>query len=100
MELSHLRDSVERCKVARKFYGLSFFGENNLTIEVLTATSPAPHNWLRVATYGALKEAGFRLRRDGAGNHLVLRFEGNPADSELERLIRLFDEPQENPHPL
>lgn len=100
MELPHLRDAVERCKIVRKFYGLSFFGENGLTVEEIALAAPSPHNWVRVAAYGALREAGFRLRRDGAGNHLVLRFEGNPTDSELRRLVKLFDEPQENPHPL
>lgn len=100
MELPHVRDAVEKCFVVRKYYGLSFFGENDLSVEEIAREAGAPQNWLRVTSYGALRTAGYRLRRQGARNHLTLRLNDKPSDEELKALIRLFDEPEENPHPL
>lgn len=98
MALTGLRTSVRRCHRLRGFHGLSFFGENDLTVEEIAAAAGAPHRWLRVSRYGLLKEAGYTLRREGPANHLVLKLGASPSDDELARLSRLFDAPRRNPH--
>jgi hypothetical protein len=100
MNVSDIKASIRRCKAMRGFHGLSFFGENDLTLEEIAETAGAPHRWLRVARYGALTAAGHRLKRQGPANHLVLVFRGTPSDDELRRLVEVFDAPQENPHPV
>ena len=100
MDLAHLRLAAERCRGARGFYGLSFFGENGLSVEEIVAAATRPHRWIRVSTRGRLGEEGFRLRRDGRHNHLVLRFDARPDVDDLRRLVGLFDPPIPNPHPV
>lgn len=100
MAVSNLRDSVDRCHATRGFYALSFFGGNRMTVEEITRAAGAPHRWLRTTTHGALAALGHRLTPEGPDNHLVLRFERDPSDADLEALASLFDAPIRNPHPL
>ncbi|MDQ3958305.1 MAG: hypothetical protein M3273_08305 [Actinomycetota bacterium] len=53
MKPAHIRDSVERCRLIRGFYGLSFFGENDLSVYEICAEAQSPHAWIRVARYEA-----------------------------------------------
>ncbi len=43
MRVDDLRDSVERCRRALGFYGLSLYGENRLTTEEIAALAKKPH---------------------------------------------------------
>lgn len=100
MELDHLRIAVDRCKEARGYYGLSFFGENDLSVLEIVTVAARPHRWVRVTTHGILRRQGFELRRSGGYNHLVHRFDDRPDDAELRLLAGLFDPPIRNPHPV
>jgi hypothetical protein len=100
MEPDHLKDAIEKCRNIKGYPGLSFFGENGLTEDEIAKEANAPNGWMRVSTIGAMRKAGFSPWRVGANFHLTLRFPRRPSDRQLERLINLFDDPIENPHPL
>ena len=55
MARADVTTSIRRCRAIRGFHGLSFFGENDMTIEEIAAVAGAPHRWLRsldTAPYG------------------------------------------------
>lgn len=100
MRLEDLREAVARCFTTLGFYGLSFYGENRLTVADIAALAKKPHPQIRKTRIGQLRSVGFELRRYGRFPHLTLRFSENPTDTDLIRLIRVFDEPESNPHPV
>lgn len=99
MRVPDLAMAALRSLAARDHYGLSFFGENDLTLDQIAFEAQLPHRWLFTSTCGAVRSLGYTLRREGARNHLVLRFFAEPAPQELEALRRVFDGPIPNPHP-
>jgi len=94
-----LARSAETCYRYREYYGLSFSGENDMTEDEVALQTNHKSGWMRTSTLGKLREAGFSLERSGRAPHLTLMFSGKPSEEELERLMGLFDEPKENPHP-
>ena len=100
MRVQDLAVACDRCYAVRGLYGLSFFGENDLTLDEIVAAGGAPHRWVRCTRYGNLREAGYRLRRDGPNNHLLLTFPRRPSKRKLSVLRGLFDPALPNPHPL
>jgi hypothetical protein len=99
MRLADLHAAALRSMTIRGHYGLSFFGENGLTVEDLALEACLPHRWLFTSTCGRVRSLGYTLRREGARNHLVLRFLSKPTEAELQALARVFDGPWPNPHP-
>jgi len=100
MRLEDLQEAIARCFTTLGFYGLSFYGENRLTVADIAALAKKPHTQIRKARIGQLRSSGFEIRRYGRFPHLTLRFNEKPADIDLTRLIGVFDDPESNPHPV
>ena len=99
MRIITLRVAIDTCMARRGFYGLSFFGDNDLDVEAITrlAASNLDHGQIRLSTVGRIRGVGFDPYRSGEYPHLSVRFELNPTDDELERLVSAFDDPIPNP---
>lgn len=100
MDLRHTRQQVKLCKAIQGFFGLSVYGANGYSTEETCKWVPFPNAWCRVVTVGLLRENGYDPFSEGKPPHVVIKWPRMPDDEELKRLISLFDEPQENPHPL
>jgi hypothetical protein len=98
MELDQLARSVEKCQRLWHFYGLSFYGDNDLSEEEIAEQAKRPHGYMRVSTVGRLRGLGFEPQRTGIPPHLSLRFSASPALPDLEMLTSLFGEPVDNPY--
>jgi hypothetical protein len=92
MELIPLRIAVDACMARHSFYGLSFFGDNGLSLERIVSLAGLEHTHVRVTTMGRLRAMGHEPARWGAYPHLSLRFEVSPTDGELVDLAGTFDE--------
>lgn len=99
MRIPTLRYAVDLCKVRHDFYGLSFFGENDASLDAITraAGSRLENGQIRMSTVGRMREVGFEPYRSGEYPHLSVEFQWNPSDDDLERLVAVFDEPIPNP---
>jgi hypothetical protein len=100
MDLLPLRQALMTCLAYREYYGLSFFGENDLSVEETALSARLPNRQIRVSTVARIRACGHELFRSGDPPHLTLRFEISPTDAELGRLIGAFDLPIANPHPV
>lgn len=98
MGIVTLRNAIETCKVWRGFYGLSFYGDNGLSVEETAKLAKLRNTKLRVSGMYQLREIGHEPERDGEYPHLSLRFPVSPTDDELEELVSVFAEPIPNPH--
>jgi hypothetical protein len=100
MRLVTLRVAIDLCLERHGFYGLSFFGDNGLSVTeiVQLADDRLPQPLIRISNMERIREAGFEPYRSLEYPHLTVRFEMNPSDEELERLTERFDEPVPNPH--
>jgi hypothetical protein len=97
MEVVPMRIALDTCRARHRFYGLSFWGENGLTIGEIVALAELEHLHIRVSTVGRLRAIGrepVRTRRPG---HLSLRFEVSPSDEEVGELASAFDPPIPTP---
>jgi hypothetical protein len=100
MEVISLRISLETCLEIHGFYGLSFFGDNGLTVEEIAALAREErlrNQQIRVSTIGRLRGLSLDPFRSGDYPHLTIKWEVMPSDDELERLVGLFDAPIPNP---
>lgn len=79
---------------------LSFSGDRGLEPEEIAELAQRPNPKMRLSTSKRLYDAGFSPFMDEPPEaHIGLRWEEKPPDEELKRLIDLFDEAIENPHP-
>jgi hypothetical protein len=99
MRLDILHVSVETCFRDEGFFGLSFFGDNDLSEEEVARRAKIRNGKIRTSTVGKIEAAGFSLNRRGDFPHLSMRFEERPSDDVLRRLVEQFDGPKPNPHP-
>ena len=100
MEIVPLRIAIEACRRRAGFYGLSFCGENSLSVpEITRLTTRLPQPRIRVSTIGRLRALGYELYRSGPRPHLTLKFEISPTDSGLKELVGAFGPDIPNPHP-
>jgi len=90
---------VSLCHEAQGFYGISFYGDNDLALDEVCRLAGKPNRELRTSTVERLRGAGFKLERRGRYPHLTLRFEAEPSDEELRAVEAEFDPPRKNPHP-
>ena len=97
MGILPLKFAIDACMARKGFYGLSFFGENYLTIDDVALLAAIPHPRIRVSTVGALRSIGIEPVRSGEYPHLSVRFEVNPSDDVLERLAAVFEDDIPNP---
>jgi len=100
MDLADLRDSAQRCRTLRGFFGLSCYGENGLDSGELAELAKMGHAKMRKSVVGKLRTEGFEIGRSGRLPHLTIVFETQPTDGQLNRLIGVFDDPEPNPHPV
>jgi hypothetical protein len=99
MELSKLVFSLKQAKIEDGFFELSFFGENDLTVDEICKEAGLRNGKIRVSRVGALRGAGFDpFRCPPPPLHLCVRFDSEPTDTVLERLRRAFEDPLPNPH--
>jgi hypothetical protein len=98
MVIITLRIAIDTCMERQKFYGLSFFGENGLSVDETARLAGIDNRRMRVSTVGAIRSAGFQPIRSGEYPHLSVRFEVVPTDDELERLVAVFDDDIPNPY--
>lgn len=101
MALNDVKRSIESSIVLGEGARLSFFGENGASPAEIADIGGAPNGQMRVCRIGVLFGGGFEIERDEPPpGHLAVKWEETPSDEELKRLIGLFDEPIENPHPM
>ena len=98
MRIVTLRVAIDTCMVRLGFYGLSFFGDNDLAIDEVALHAALPNPRMRVSTVAALRSIGREPLRSGEYPHLSVRFEVSPSDDELERLVAVFDDAIPNPY--
>jgi hypothetical protein len=99
MALVTVRESVDTGYEQESDYNLSFWGENGYSYVELLAVAPRPNGQIRLSTIGALRALGYDPFRSDPWPHVTVRFEAEPTDDELERLIDVFGEPIPNPSP-
>jgi hypothetical protein len=99
MQVVPMRFALDTCERRYGFYGLSFFGDNDLSVEqiVALAGSRLEHLRVRVSTVGQLRACGLEPFRSGEFPHLSVRFEVSPSDEELVELAEAFDPAISNP---
>lgn len=97
MEVATLRIAVETCQERHGLYGLSFWGDNGLTLDEIATLAGLPQSRVRVSTVGVLRSAGLEPVRSGRHPHLTIKWGTSPTDDELESLARLFSEDVPNP---
>jgi hypothetical protein len=56
-----------------------------------------PHPEMRVATAGALREAGFTVEPDGRPPHVSIKLPTEPTDEDWQRFDEAFEPPIPNP---
>lgn len=100
MKLEDVKEAIDRCFSTLGFYGLSFYGENRLTVAEISALAKKPHTQIRKTKVGLLRSIGFDVRRRGRFPHLTMAFPDKPTDRQLKVLIGVFDDPEPNPHPV
>lgn len=100
LELEHLVNQAALCYEALGFYGISFYGDNNLSVDEIARLAGKPNQEIRISTVGRFRGTGFELARRGRFPHLTLRFPSPPSDRDLKPLEAMFGEPVANPHPL
>jgi hypothetical protein len=83
MVIITLRIAIDLCMARRKFYGLSFFGDNGLLVDETARLAGMANHRMRVSTVGGIRSAGFEPIRSGEYPHLSVRFEVIPTDDEL-----------------
>ncbi len=94
-----LRQSLEACRARLGFKGLSFWGENGMTVKEICLQARLRNSRIRVSSVGRLRALGLEPYRSGPRPHLSVRFEGSPTDEELWRLARAFHPDIPNPRP-
>ena len=99
MEIPMLVLSLRQAMIEDGFFELSFFGENDLTVEEICKEAGLPNGKICFSTVGVLREAGFDpFRYPPPRLHLCVRFDREPTDTILERLRGAFEDPLPNPH--
>lgn len=98
MEIVTLRHAIETCRALRGFYGLSFFGDNGLSVDETARHAKLPNGRIRVSEVGRLRIVGHEPYRSGEYPHLTVRFEVSPTDEDLAELVEAFDADIPNPH--
>ena len=99
MGVPALRQSLETCRARLGFHGLSFWGENGMTVKEVCLLAPLRNFRIRVSTVGRLRSHGYEPVRSGVRPHLMVRFERPPTDEELWRLAHAFGPDIPNPRP-
>ena len=89
--------AIDACLARFGFYGLSFWGDDGLTVEQIVTLAALEHTMIRVSTVRRLRRIDLDPFRSGAYPHLTIRFEVSPSDDELSRLAAAFDPPIPNP---
>jgi hypothetical protein len=97
MEVIGMRLAADTCERRHGFCGLSFWGDNGLSVEQVLAIHPLDHGQIRISTVGRVRALGLEPRRWGAYPHLTIRFLFSPTDEQLEELAATFDPPVPNP---
>lgn len=102
MDLGPLRNALQTSWVETDNYELSFFGDNDLSIEEIASAAQRPvprlpHPKIRVSTVGDIRGLRLEPLREGTFPHLVIRFQISPTDDELLELTNSFGEPIDNP---
>lgn len=97
MDVPAMRIALDTCKERFGFYGLSFWGDDGLSVDEIAALARLPNARIRVSTVGRLRALGLELSRFGRYPHLTLRFEISPTDEELAELAKTFDSDIPNP---
>lgn len=92
-----LRQSPETCRARMGFYGLSFWGENGMTVKEICLQARMRNLRIRVSSVGRLRALGHEPYRSGSAPHLTVRFRVAPSDQDLWRLARAFDPDIPNP---
>jgi hypothetical protein len=99
MEIPLLVVSLRQEMIENGYFELSFYGENDMTVDEICKEVDLPHGTIRVSTVGALRQAGFDpFRCPPPPLHLCVRFDHEPTDTVLERLRGAFDDSLPNPH--
>jgi hypothetical protein len=81
MELLPLRIALDTCQARWDFHGLSFYGDDGLSVPQIVEASDIQHPRIRV-TAGRIRAIGRQVERFGQHPHLTLRFEISPSDEE------------------
>jgi hypothetical protein len=97
MEVLPMRVAIDTCYARKGFYGLSFWGENDLGLPEVLALAGLPHRHIRVSTVGRVRVLGHEPVRTDQRGHLVIKFAVPPTDTELVDLANAFDPPIPNP---
>lgn len=58
MVIITLRIAIDLCMARRKFYGLSFFGDNGLLVDETARLAGMANHRMRVSTVGGIRSAG------------------------------------------
>jgi hypothetical protein len=98
MAIGSLRNAIRTAHAFLGSYGLSFYGENGLTVEQICFEAQLRHGRVRVSSVGRLRSAGLEPFRSGSRPHLTVRYETEPTDEELVALVGLFGEDIPNPY--
>ncbi len=99
MLLEPLCISAKDGLIVEGFHNLTFWGEDDKTVDEIAREADLPHGQIRVSTIGKLRALGHEPYRSEPWPHLTVRFEAEPTDDELEALVGVFDDPIQNPHP-
>lgn len=97
MEVLTMRVAIDTCQARHGFYGLSFWGDNGLSVEQIVQLAGLEHPRIRVSTIGRIRQLGLEPVRLGRFPHLTIKFELPPTDEELRALAEVFDPPTPNP---
>ena len=97
MDLVSVRTSIATGFAQYAVYDLSFWGEDGYSHDQVLAMVNLPNPRVRLSSVGALRGLGYEPVRTQPWPHLEVRFETDPTDEELERLIRVFEAPIPNP---
>lgn len=100
MAIVTLRLALDTARAFVGFHGLSFYGENGLSVEQICFEAQLRHGRIRVSTVGRLRSLGLDPFRSGNFPHLSVRYASSPTDSDLEALVGVFDQDIPNPYPL
>jgi len=100
MGVSSLLKSAARAKRREGAPGISVFcGHPESTVADLVGAGDIPHRQIRVSTAGAIRSAGFTVRRQGRWPHCTVDMSPEADEASASRLAACFGEPELNPRP-